>query len=93
MKRARRGSANYSNIMIGLAVALAAAMISILIAGVLHGQISKIFTDLNVTSSWVNLADTAANYIQTTFSLVLIGILLIGFVIILGVVRRFGAGE
>jgi len=89
-KKGRRGSESLSNIMVGLAVILATALIAILITGVLHAQISKLFVELNVTSSWTNLANTASNYIQTTFSLVLIGLMLLGFAIILGVVKRFG---
>ena len=89
-KKNVRGSANLSNIFIGLATILAVALIAIMIAGVLSGQITSLFTQLNVTSTWINLANTAQNYIVTTFSLVLIALLLLGFVIILGVLRRFG---
>jgi len=89
-KKNVRGSANLSNIFIGLATILAVALIAIMIAGVLSGQITSLFTQLNVTSTWINLAHTAQSYIVTTFSLVLIALLLLGFVIILGVLRRFG---
>ncbi|MCR6692296.1 MAG: hypothetical protein MRT15_07885 [archaeon YNP-LCB-003-016] len=89
-KKNIRGSANLSNIFIGLATVLAVVLISIMIAGVLSGQITSLFPKLNVTSTWINLANTAQSYIVTTFSLVLIAILLLGFVIILGVLRKFG---
>jgi heme/copper-type cytochrome/quinol oxidase subunit 2 len=86
----KRGSTNLSNIFIGLATVLAVALIAIMIAGVLSGQITSLFSKLNVTSTWTNLANTANSYIVTTFSLTLIAILLLGFVIILGVLRKFG---
>jgi len=89
-KKNVRGSTNLSNVFIGLATILAVVLISIMIAGVLSAQITSLFPKLNVTSTWTNLANTANSYIVTTFSLTLVAVLLIGFVIILGVLRKFG---
>jgi hypothetical protein len=85
-----RGSVSMDKVFIGLAGILAIALISILITGVLSAQIGSLFTQLNVTGQWLNLKSSAESYIVTTFSLVLIALLLMGFAIILGVLRAFG---
>jgi replication initiation and membrane attachment protein DnaB len=85
-----RGSISMDRVFTGLAGVLAVALISILIAGVLSAQIGNIFTQLNVTGPWTGLKTSAESYITTTFSLVLIALLLVGFAIILGVLRTFG---
>jgi flagellar biosynthesis protein FlhB len=85
-----RGSVSMDKVFIGLAGVLAVALISILIAGVLSAQIGNMFRELNVSSPWTGLMSSAQSYIVTTFSLVLIALLLVGFAIILGVLRAFG---
>jgi hypothetical protein len=85
-----RGSISMDRVFTGLAGVLAVALISLLIAGVLSAQIGNIFTQLNVSGQWINLKSSAESYIITTFSLVLIALLLVGFAIILGVLRVFG---
>jgi hypothetical protein len=88
-----RGSVSIDKVFIGLAGVLAIALISILITGVLSAQIGSLFSQLNVTGQWLNLKGSAESYIVTTFSLVLIALLLMGFAIILGVLRAFGGSS
>ena len=87
-----RGSVNLGNIIWGLAFTLIVALIAILVAGVISGQMSSIFTQLNVNSTWKSLANTASSYVQTAITLALIGIVIAGVMVIVAIVRRFGGG-
>lgn len=93
LKAKSRGSVNLGNVIWGLAFTLIVALIAILVAGVISGQMASIFTQLNVNATWTGLAETASSYAQTAITLALVGVVIAGVMVIVAVVRRFGGGE
>jgi len=65
-------------------------LVGILAMGIVADQMNDIFTDLNVSSTWTDLANTATNYISNAMNIALIGIILVGVAVILWIIMSFG---
>ena len=79
-------------LFVGFAIAGVFILVGILAMGVVADQMNDIFTDLNVSSTWTDLANTATNYISNAMNIALVGIILIGVAVIVWIIVRFGGG-
>jgi len=86
LRHDRRGSALGRNIL-GFSIAFVFALVAILLGGVISGQMTTVFSNLNVTEPWTSLMGTAESYTNTAMTLVLISIIIAGVVIIINVVK------
>jgi len=85
----RKGVTQLSGVIIGIVVVMMVAIVGVLIGGVFTQKTSQIFTDQNVSSEWVNLANQASSYSITGLSLLLIGIIVAAAMSVIAIIVAY----
>jgi len=81
----RRGMAPVISLFLGLATVIIIALVSVLLSGVVSGQMDTLFTNFNVSSTWSTIADNLESIISSSYSIGGLGILLFAFMVILSI--------
>ena len=71
----KKGMAPVVSLFLGLGTVIIVALVSILLSGVVSGQMSTLFTTFNVSATWTTIATNIENIISSAYSIGGLGIL------------------